>query len=156
MIIEIYSLFSLALNFSYSDFGSKVSVNVIGPFVENTINTSNDYVSISIRNGNFKYSSKSKRFEIDEKNWEFLPLSFDVNPESTEKTLNFSLMLKSNRKSPIAFQLFVDPHSVDSEIGILSAGIILIFLNILIATEVIHSYLIEFNCSVKEESKKIS
>lgn len=119
----------LGLNFLSPDHGSKISVNLIGPLYEN-FNLSKDYVTVG-------FSNDHKSFDIDRKFNEIRTISFDIQPESKMK-INISFTFTTNSNESISFQMFVDTHSIETEIGVISAAIILLFLNILIGTEIMH------------------
>lgn len=123
------------LNFSYTDFGAKVSVNLIGPFHQYS-NASTDFISINVLSSSFNTSNEALLFSINETISEPQSVSFDIFPETLGNSINFSLFLESFAERAFAFQLSIDSRSVDYEAGIISAFVILIFLNILIATEV--------------------
>lgn len=123
--------FISALNVSYQEYGSKISVNIVGPFHECT-NATEHYVMIEENHSKHRHV-----FVIDQSNDEINTLNFDIRPEGNG-TLNLSFSLTSNVRESIAFQFFVDSYSVETEIGVISAGIILVFLNILIGTEILH------------------
>lgn len=120
-----------ALNLSYADYGSRVTVNIVGPFRE-TVNVSKTHMKIDVVNSN-----QQQMFEINPIPDETHTLTFDIQPEP-KQALNLSLFISTISKETIAFKLFVDTHSVDAEVGVIAAGTILIFLNILIGTEIVH------------------
>lgn len=128
-------LFS-ALNLSYSDFGSKMSVCVVGMFRE-TSSLTGDFLIINVQNRDNLDTSVVKMFEIVHSNQEISTITFDFYPETlSSQPLNLTITMGTNVERAIAFQLTVDANAIVPEIGVISAAIILIFLNVLIGTEV--------------------
>lgn len=117
------------LKFLSQDHGSKISVNLVGPLNEN-FNLSNDYVTVG-------FSNDLRSFDIDRKFNEIRTISFEIQPDS-KKNINLSFTFTTNSIEAVSFQIFVDTYSIETEIGVISAAIILIFLNILIGTEIMH------------------
>lgn len=78
-----------------------------------------------------------KIFEIDHSSSEVRAITFDFYPEeSSLQTLNLTLTMATNIESTITFQLILDANAIEPHIGVISAAIILIFLNVLIGAEV--------------------
>lgn len=69
-----------------------------------------------------------------------MPVSFEMASKAAANSFNFSLSLQSHAERAFSFELLVDARSVDYVTGIISAAVILVFLNILIATEVILNF----------------
>lgn len=117
------------MNIFFAEHGTKITVNLIGPLRE-CLNSTNDYITID----NTKLNLHQK-YEIDKN--EIRHLSFDIRAER-KKLTNLSFFIATNQIDSIAFKLYVDTYSVETEVGVLSAAMILIFLNILIGTEILH------------------
>lgn len=63
-------------------------------------------------------------------------VTFDVCTDTRSAELNLSLQITANSENAISFQLVIDAHSPDTQIGAVCGGIILILLNVLIISEV--------------------
>lgn len=125
-----------ALNLSYSDHNSRISVHVFGSFRE-TANLNGEYLILNIQNRDKMNINEVKIFEIFDSSYEVNAITFDFYPEAlSSKPLNLTLTMGTNVANAIAFQLTVDSNAIVPEIGVISAAIILIFLNVLIGTEV--------------------
>lgn len=132
----VYMAICVVLNFSFDDLGSKVSVNLIGPLHQYDSNASGDFMSITVYSSTLNATNQTVYYGINETGTDALPISFDILSNFTGNAINFSILLESFAERAFLFQLFVDPRSMNYEIGIISAAVILVFLNILIATEV--------------------
>ena len=135
---DLYTICSpfLALNLSYSDFGSKMSVCVVGSFRE-TSSLTGDFLIINVQNRDNLDTNAVKIFEIDHSSHEISTTTFDFYPEAlSSQPLNLTITMGTNVERAIAFQLTVDANAIVPEIGVISAAIILIFLNVLIGAEV--------------------
>lgn len=136
LVAFVHTMLKIVLNFSYDDLGSKVSVNLIGPFHHYDSNASGDFISINVHSNTFNMTNQTVYYGINETGTDVLPVSFDILSNFTGSAINFSIGIESFAERPFKFQLFVDPRSMNYETGIISAAVILVFLNILIATEV--------------------
>lgn len=123
------------MNLSYSEHGSKIAIQIIGSVRESS-RSSDDYLMLQVQNRDNMTINETKMLEIDRSSYERHVVNFDFYPEALTKALNLTLTMKTSVKSSIAFQLIVDSNAIEPEIGVISAAIILIFLNILIGTEV--------------------
>ncbi|XP_055295146.1 P protein-like [Sitodiplosis mosellana] len=127
-----------ALNLSYSDYGSKIAVRVVGSFRENS-SLNGDFLILNVQNRDKTDISVVKIFEIDHSNYEVCTITFDFYPETSSlQALNLTFTMATNVENTIAFQLTVDANAIVPEIGVISAVIILIFLNVLIGAEIVH------------------
>lgn len=120
----------------YDDFGSKISVNLIGPFKE-SVNKSHDNIMIFARTGNDIH--ETMYFDIIKPgNDQSKPdqVTFDVYTDPKTTKLNLSLQFTTNTETASTFQLFIDTYSLDTQMGAICGGIILILLNVLIISEV--------------------
>lgn len=140
---SIYSIVTFHLsqgfNYFFDDFGSKISVNFIGPFAKPT-NETGDSIFISTQIGDSVH--ETQRFDIKRTgNDQITPdiFSFDVEldiNQTMHANLNLSMQITTNANDGVIFQMFIDPYSLDTALGAICGGIILIMLNVLIITEV--------------------
>lgn len=63
-------------------------------------------------------------------------VTFDVYTDPKTTKLNLSLQFTTNTETALTFQLFIDTYSLDTQMGAICGGIILILLNVLIISEV--------------------
>lgn len=130
------------MNFVYYDVGSKISINLIGPFIVSTANTSHDNIAIETIIGGDDGVRVKRYLDIvrssnDQIKLDTVSFIMDVDDKiTTSGKLNLSLEFIAQTKDAISFQLSVDTHSLDTQIGAICGGIILICLNVLIITEV--------------------
>lgn len=137
-VINSIYVFILALNYLYDEFGSKISVHLIGPFKQPT-NQSHDSVFIRMQVG--ETISVTKHFDIarandNQKKLDIVAFDFDLGIDKVHDQLNVSFQITTNTRDGIPFQLHIDTHSLDTQIGAICGGVILILLNVLIITEV--------------------
>lgn len=137
ILLNYSHLIPLAFNYLYDDFGSKISVNLIGPF-RKTTNVSNDYITI---NAQIEHDMHViKYFDIvRSSDGQSKPdtVTFDLDLNSVPSALNLSLQFVTNAENATSFQMFIDTHALDIQVGAICGGIILILLNVLIISEVI-------------------
>lgn len=127
------------LNYLYDDFGSKISVNFIGPF-GNPTNLTRDSIFIHTQIGDRTY--ESRRFDIrpavDDQikpDHVHFDIALDIS-EMRPEQLNLSMQITTNTVDSVIFQMYIDPFSLDKTMGAICGGIILIVLNVLIISEV--------------------
>lgn len=138
-----------ALNLSYSDHGTKITVSVVGALKEYCSNVSDatqDCLIVSVRNEDKPTIGAVKVYGIDRSSYDgevMNTMTFDFYPDIPQlmlpQSLNLTISMRTTseyHENPIAFQLIVDPNAVLPEIGVTSAVIILIFFNVLLGTEV--------------------
>lgn len=133
-----FPIFTLALNYLYDDFGAKLSVHLIGPFKTLT-NTSQDNISIHMHVGN--NPSLIQTFNIERtSNSQYNPdevtLQYDIGIDKVPQQINVTLKIATTAIDGVPFQLFIDTHALNTELGALCGGTILILLNVLIISEV--------------------
>lgn len=125
----------LALNYHNNQIGKKIGVSLIGPLTKST-NTSHDYVTMDVLIGE---EHVTQYFDIERSTSDQNKLEkveFYVNIDSNVTNSNLSMQFNTNALDGVSFQLYIDPHSMDKQIGALCGAIILISLNVLIITEV--------------------
>lgn len=131
----------LGFNYLYNDFGSKISVNFIGPFVKPT-NLTSDSIFIYVQIGDSE--RETRHFDIMKtSNDQIKPdiVAFDIELDinetySSAAQLNLSLQITTDANDGVIFQMFIDSNSLDATMGAICGGIILISLNVLIISEV--------------------
>lgn len=126
----------LALNLSYNEFGSRISINVwIGPFQE-PLNYSKALLWMHVKS--HINDSMTKVIQFDQSNDEARSIDFNFYPKVLPKTkqLKLSLKMTTNVENPIAFKVSVDANPINTEVGVVAAISILVFFNILINAEV--------------------
>lgn len=132
------------MNYLYDDFGSKISVNLIGPFEKSTNETGNCMLISTQIDGRV---NQTHRFDIQRTGGDqikpdistFVIDLSDIDNRSEMKLgtkLNLSLQFTTNAADGVVFQMFVDTHSLDATMCAICGGIILILLNVLIISEV--------------------
>lgn len=126
-------------NYFYEDFGSKISVNFIGPFAKPT-NRTRDSILIHTQIGDGAFESRSfdikRTAQIQAKPDR---VSFDIDLDANETVhaqLNLSVEITTNANDCVIFQMFIDSFALDAANGAICGGIILILLNVLIISEV--------------------
>lgn len=130
------SLFA-ALNYLYNDFGSTISVNLIGPLKQSE-NKSHDNIMMYAQTGDDTHETMYFDITTNTRNDQTKPdrVTFDIDTDTQSTELNLSLHITNNAENAVSFQLFIDAHSLDTETGAICGGIILILLNVLIISEV--------------------
>lgn len=114
-------------------------MNLIGPFKQST-NRTCESVVIYIQIGDS--TIETRRLDIKKtSNDQTKPdiVAFDIELDSNKTMpaqLNLSLQFTTNANDGVVFQMFIDCRSLDTTMGIICGGIILILLNVLIITEV--------------------
>lgn len=113
-------------------------MNLIGPFKKST-NLSHDTVFIYMQIGN--NMSVSEKFDItkasnNQNKPDTATFYFDIDIDKMTEEINVSLQITTNADDGVPFQLFIDTYSIDTQIGALCGGTILILLNVLIISEV--------------------
>lgn len=63
-------------------------------------------------------------------------VTFNSDIDRMTEQMNVSLQITTNADDGIPFQLFIDTYSIDTQMGALCGGTILILLNVLIISEV--------------------
>lgn len=128
-------------SYLYDDFGSKISVNLIGPFAKPTnSNITCDSIFIYSQIGN--RVQETRRFDIKRSGNDQTKLDivcFDIELdiiETMHAQLNLSLQIITHANDGVAFQMSIDAYSLDTAMGAICGGIILILLNVLIISEV--------------------
>lgn len=115
-------------------------MNLIGPFKQPT-NNSNDscFIRMKVENN----VTVMERFDIvksshNQNKPDTVAFDFDSDwsIDKVPEQLNISIEITTNTADGISFQLVIDTHSIDTQIGAICGGIILILLNLLIITEV--------------------
>lgn len=126
-------------SYLYDDFGSKISVNFIGPFAKST-NQTNASIFIHTQIGDRAY--ENRRFDITQTvddqikaDHVAVDIELDIN-EIMPVPLNLSLQIMTNANKSVIFQMYIDARSLDKATGAICGGIILILLNVLIISEV--------------------
>lgn len=140
LFILIFHLLQ-GFNYLYDDFGSKISVNLIGPFAKPT-NETGDCMFIYTQIGDSVHDAR--RFDIKQTGGNQIKpdiLTFDIelndiNNVTMPAYLNLSLQITTNANDGVVFEMFIDSHSLDTTMGAICGGIILILLNVLIISEV--------------------
>lgn len=133
-------MFTQALNYLYNDFGSKISVHLRGPFKKST-NTSRATISIHTQIGDIVSDVQYFDVERTDTDQRILDtLTFDANIDTISTELNFSMQFVTNASEAILFELLIDTNSLNTQIGAICGGIILIVLNVLIISEVKSSF----------------
>lgn len=130
------SFILLVLNYRYDAFGSKISVNLVGPFKHTNI--SHDIITIDVNVGNGIRATKY--FDIERSGDDQSKpdiVTFDMDIGVVQRQLNLSLHIEtSGTEDALSLQLFVDTHALNTQLGAICGGIILIALNVLIISEV--------------------
>lgn len=128
-------------NYLYDDFGTKISVNIIGPFAKPTNSVASDSIFIDLQIGDSTHDTR--RFDIkrtgnDQTELDIVSFDLELNSNETMHTqqLNVSLKITTNAFDGVAFQMFIDSYALDASMGAICGGIILILLNVLIISEV--------------------
>lgn len=124
------------LNLSYNDYGSKMTITLTGPLREFSNSTTN-YLRVGIQNKDLINDGRTKAFELSESRNEIRTFDIDFYPKISLASLNLTLTFDTNVRNSTVLRFFIDSKSVDIEIGVISAIVILIFFNILVNAEVI-------------------
>ncbi|XP_031624737.1 P protein-like isoform X2 [Contarinia nasturtii] len=126
-----------ALNYRSDEIGSKISVNLIGPLTKPT-NTSCDSVTIDVLIDDERVTKyfNVERSGSDQTKLDKVEFCLKINSNITQ--LNLSMQFTTNAQDAVSFHMYVDAHSMDKQIGAICGAIILISLNVLIISEVVH------------------
>lgn len=130
------------MNCSYDDISSKISLSLVGPLREPT-NTSRDIITIEIHIGDGLCATKYfdiERSSDDQSKLDIVTFAMDIDTKATQ--LNLSLHFSTNADDAIALQLLIDTQMLNTQIGAICGGIILITLNVLIISEVKKEFII--------------
>lgn len=91
---------------------------------------------------------ETRRFNIkrtgdDQTKLDIVSFDIELNDNETMHTqqLNVSLKITTNAFDGVAFQMFIDSCALETAMGAICGGIILILLNVLIISEVKPNYL---------------
>lgn len=130
MNLNAPSIFS-ALNITYNDFGNDIGIDLTGSLKQSrNISREAEHLLMMVEWDNkvsryyFTGSNESRRFNLK------LPTNH------SKSQLNLSLDFSGNFEKELSFNLFIDEFTFDTTIGAISAGVILLCLNILIVSEV--------------------
>lgn len=124
------------MHYLYDDFGRKITVNLMGSF-NKPANSSHDNILIQVKIGDVIRSTE--RFDIVQSgNDQIKPdlVAFDFDIDTLWQELNLSLQFTTNAKDAVPLRMSIDTHSLDTQVGAICGGIILILLNVFIITEV--------------------
>lgn len=79
-------------------------------------------------------------------------VTFYSDIDRMTEQMNVSLQITTNADDGIPFQLFIDTYSIDTQMGALCGGTILILLNVLIISEVKMNFrMSSFKCILNQE-----
>lgn len=123
------------MKYRYDDFGSKISINLVGAF--KPTNISHDIITIDVNVADGIRTTKFfdiERSSDDQSKPDIV--TFDMDIGAVQRQLNLSLHIETSTKDAISLQLFVDTHALNTQLGAVCGGIILIALNGLIISEV--------------------
>lgn len=129
-----------AMDYRYNDIGSKISVQVVGPFRASTGFLSHHNITIEAQIGE-RHVTKYLNLDRSNSGHSQIDTVLIHNVESTPAQLNLSLKFKVNAQDAVSFQLYIDTHSFDTQIGAICGGLILICLNVLIISEVRYCFM---------------
>lgn len=110
----------------------KMSIKIIGSLA-NGCNVSNKHVAMVLHDANSEHLIQCFTI-IQRDKTETISINLDSIP--TNISANSTIELRTNIDAIVAFQLVIDPHTFDTDIGALLAAVILILLNVLIVSEV--------------------
>lgn len=113
-----------------------MTITLTGPLREFSNSTTN-YLRVGIQNKDLINDGRTKAFELSESRNEIRTFDIDFYPKISLASLNLTLTFDTNVKNSTVLRFFIDSKSVDIEIGVISAIVILIFFNILVNAEVI-------------------
>lgn len=120
-----------------------ISVHLRGSITKST-NTSRDTISIHTQIGDI--INDMQYFDIERTDRDQSKLNtivIDANIDTVSAELNLSMQFASNASEAMLFELLIDTHSLNTQIGAICGGIILIVLNVLIISEVkMHLYFV--------------
>lgn len=119
-------------------------MNLVGPFKEPT-NLSHDSISIYVRIGDGVRTTKY--FDIvnssdDQIKPDIVTFNLDIGNATTTQ-LNLSLQFMTSGDDALSIQMSVDTHTLNTQMGAICGGIILIALNVLIISEVKYALIIQ-------------
>lgn len=127
----ISSLFIVVIRPAFEDIGNKMSMSIVGA-LQQGCNASEHHVEVTLRDMNDAHLYQCFSMTENDK----VETSLDLDSILGNISDNLTIELRTNIDEIVSFQLVIDPHTLDTDIGALLAAIILILLNVLIVSEV--------------------